>query len=52
MYYYTHKRYSWKITRYPSYIIVDPDGKILESNAAYPSDGDKLIKQLKEKLKI
>jgi len=45
------EKYSGKITRFPSYIIVDPDGNILESNSAYPSEGDKLINQLKEKLK-
>lgn len=46
------EKHSGKITRFPSYIIVDPKGKILESNAAYPSERDKLLDQLKEKLKI
>jgi thiol-disulfide isomerase/thioredoxin len=45
------EKYSGKITRFPSYIIIDPKGNILESNAAYPSEGDKLFSQLKDKLK-
>ncbi|MBC8004082.1 MAG: TlpA family protein disulfide reductase [Verrucomicrobia bacterium] len=40
-----------RITGYPTYIIVDSNGKILETKAYFPSDGIKLFFQLKEKLK-
>ena len=45
------EKYAGKITGYPTYIIVGPEGKILESKAYFPSDGEKLFIQLKEKLK-
>jgi thiol-disulfide isomerase/thioredoxin len=45
------EKYAGKITGYPSYLIVDSEGKVLESKAYFPSDGEKLFNQLKEKLK-
>jgi len=45
------EKYAGKIIGYPTYVIVDSEGKILESKAYFPSDGEKLFNQLKEKLK-
>jgi thiol-disulfide isomerase/thioredoxin len=36
----------------PTFMIVDSNGNILLKNAAFPSDGDKLYKQLKDLLKL
>lgn len=45
------EKYAGKIAGFPTYIIVDSRGKILESKAYFPSDGEKLFIQMKEKLK-
>lgn len=45
------EKYAGKITGYPTYVLVNSEGKILESKAYFPSDGEKLFNQLKEKLK-
>lgn len=45
------EKYAGKITGYPTYVIVGPEGKILETKAYFPGDGEKLFIQIKEKLK-
>ncbi len=44
------KKHSGKILKFPTYMIVNSNGNILETNAFYPSEGKKLIKQIKKKL--
>jgi hypothetical protein len=46
------EKLSGEIGAFPTYIIVDANGNIVEPKAFTPSDGDKLYSQLKEKLKL
>jgi thiol-disulfide isomerase/thioredoxin len=41
-----------EISAYPTYIIVDADGNIVQAKAYAPSDGDKLFRQLTERLRF
>lgn len=41
-----------KINSFPTYMIVDKDGKIVVSNARRPSQGEELYQQIKEKLQL
>ena len=40
------------VTGLPTYMIITSKGEIVESNALWPSDGEKLFNQLKELLKL
>jgi len=46
------KKYGGEVTGYPTYMIIDSTGKIVEKKACWPGDGKKLFKQLTEKLKL
>ena len=46
------KKHSGKILKFPTYMIVNSHGNILETNAFYPSEGKKLIKQIIKKLEL
>ena len=45
------EKYAGKISGYPTYLIVDRHGRIVENKACLPSDQEKLYNQINEKLK-
>ena len=45
------EKYAGKISGYPTYLIVDSHGKIIENKAHYPSEKEELFQQIKERLK-
>lgn len=44
------KQYGGEITGFPTFMLVNNKGEIVESRAYFPSDGKKLINQMKDKL--
>lgn len=46
------EKYFGKINKFPTYIILDESGRIVERNALYPSQTDLLFTQLKQKLNL
>ena len=46
------EKYTGKILKFPTYLIIDKEGNIVEKDAYTPSEYDKLITQLKEKLNL
>lgn len=45
------EKYAGKISGYPTYLIVDYHGRIVENKACFPSGKEKLYNQINEKLK-
>lgn len=46
------EKYAGKIIKFPTYLIIDKNGNIVESDAYFPSQADELINQLKQELKL
>ncbi|MFN8240264.1 MAG: TlpA disulfide reductase family protein [Bacteroidales bacterium] len=46
------ERHAGKISKFPTFMIIDKNGEIVERNAFFPSDAKLLVDQLKEKLKL
>ncbi len=44
------KKYGGEITGYPTFMLINDEGEIVESKACFPSDGEMLINQIKDKL--
>ncbi|HYQ56703.1 MAG TPA: TlpA family protein disulfide reductase [Draconibacterium sp.] len=44
------KKYGGEITGYPTFMLINDKGEIVEPKAFLPSDGNKLIKQIEDKL--
>jgi len=44
------KKQGGEITGFPAFMLINRKGEIVESKAYLPGDGEKLIKQIKEKL--
>ncbi|MBW6536240.1 MAG: TlpA family protein disulfide reductase [Mariniphaga sp.] len=46
------EKYGGEVTGYPTFMIIDSTGKIVEKKACWPGDGKKLFKQLLERLNL